>query len=40
MRRIIDTTWENTYGRFLILGALFGFVPFYLLAEAHAALVG
>lgn len=43
MRHIFDTinaTWENTYGRFLILGASFGFVPFYLLTEAHAALVG
>lgn len=35
---IIRDTWDNTIGRLLIVGGAIGWVPFYLLTEAHAAL--
>ena len=35
-----SSTWDSLLGRVVILAGTLGWVPFFLLSKAHAALVG
>ena len=38
IKNIIEDAWDSFMGRVIILGAVFGWVPFVLLSEVHAQL--
>lgn len=38
LRNAVAATWDSLLGRVLILGLAIGWVPFYFLTMAHAAL--
>lgn len=38
LRNTIAEAWDSIWGRVVIIGFAAGWVPFYLLTEAHAAL--